>query len=768
MGRQSHIARLALGRSPFGPPLEDEKGDFIIGPNAQRQTDHDYIQQFDDRGHPRNLASETLRRRLLRAQNEALSTVGVVVRKAQMQRSWWQSMSDMQRYRLLLDEHATGAYCEIVETIAQNVATHWIINFRRRLLTFKSYLGLPIPQMLFSEWNIMGPSAFLFAGFFPGTIARVSQLLRVAILEDERIRISKSMRPSRFFSLSNIGRLLRWSSLQVLWFAFEYPFHAYSVLQSLYLIPLHPAPSWSAMIPFSSHSPIRMSLDASDLFLGSSTQLLVKTISSPFVLALVRDLIGNYLFKKVYVIVRQMVAKPDRPDRISLQSARNLNLETASVELEEAIFGDSGEMGPRSMRETIQAIIPASLWFWVRVIQTQRVPLAVELSPNIEIELLGRSAMHYRALYRQNRELDLRRAPRTLRVMAIRAAFHDFNLDPDHSMIDIFELADDVSFLASSSVSTSTPEPENLTLFTEAVTGPGTASEARGDTEPEIAQGERQSGNNQTVDNANAENLLVWSDTHEETDDPDRPLPFSGGPTVDGESVQPTVPLETLLEPVLHDTADSGELRPASPVPATPDQGSPVIEIPSQGSPLQRTPSPISPIPGISRAASLPHTTPRPVRRPTVIEQDAPAMGDEMLQRRQPQSKDTRKADESLYRVTVLSNHPAEAFAHYMTSIIESIVLLPLDIMFLRSLTRGFLTQQSEDQHMARASSLLSDVWPLTSGLGVRDLSMVQRLQFWGNFFLTIGMQGLVNFVIWSVGTQATVSLGERFGWGNI
>ncbi|KIW83087.1 hypothetical protein Z517_02330 [Fonsecaea pedrosoi CBS 271.37] len=766
MGRQSHIARLALGRSPFGPPLEDENGEFILGPNVQRRTDHNYIQQFDDRGHPRNPASETLRRRLLRAQNEALSTVGVVVRKAQMQRSRWQSMNDAQRYRLLLDEHATGAYCEIVETVVQNVATHWIVNFRRRLLTFKSYLGLPVPQMLFSEWSIMGPSTFLFAGFVPGTIARISQLLRIAILEDDRV--SRPARSASALGLSNISRIIRRSSLQVLWFAFEYPFYAYSILQSLNLIPLHPAPSWTALVPFSGQSPVSMSPGVSDWSWRALIPSLVKIISSPFVLAFIRDLLGNYLFKKVYVLVRQMVAKPDRPDRISLQSARNLNLETASIELEEAIFGESGGSSPRSMRDTIQAIIPASLWFWVRIIQTQRVPLAVELSPNIERELLGRSAMHYRALYRQNRELDLRRAPRTLRVMAIRSAFHDFNLDPDHSMIDIFELADDVSFRASSPASTSTPDPQDGPLLTELETGLGTAHEAQDNAEREIELGEGQFGDDQIVENANDEDLLDWSDPHQETGDSPYPLPSSDSPAVDTEGLQPAVPLETLLEPGLPDTTNSGERQTASPVPATPDAGSPIPPIPSSGSPLQRTPSPISPVPGISRAASLPHTTPRPVRRPTVIEQDAPTMGDEMLQRRQSQSRDPGNTDESLYRVTILSNHPAEAFAHYTTSIIESIVLLPLDILFLRSLARGFLSHQSADQQRATTSSLLGDVWPPTSGMRVRDLSMMQRWQFWGNWALTIGMQGLVNFVIWGIGARITMRLGERFGWGNI
>ena len=105
-----------------------------MGPNAQHDTDCDYVPDFDSRGHPRNIASRSLQRRLLRAQNEALSTVGVVVRKAKASRSQWQTMSDEQKYQLVVEENMTGAYLGIFESIIQKLSTHWMVNLRRRML----------------------------------------------------------------------------------------------------------------------------------------------------------------------------------------------------------------------------------------------------------------------------------------------------------------------------------------------------------------------------------------------------------------------------------------------------------------------------------------------------------------------------------------------------------------------------------------------------------------------------------------------------------
>ena len=91
-------------------------------------------QSFDTKGHPQNSESQALRRRLIRAQNDALSTVGVVVRKARMNQGPWQTMSDEDKYLLLLDENIAGANCGIVESVLRQLSTRWIETFRRRML----------------------------------------------------------------------------------------------------------------------------------------------------------------------------------------------------------------------------------------------------------------------------------------------------------------------------------------------------------------------------------------------------------------------------------------------------------------------------------------------------------------------------------------------------------------------------------------------------------------------------------------------------------
>ena len=133
--RQQTSTNISLqGRSPFDAPLQDDHGEFILGPNTQHDTRRDYVQDFDSRGHPRNIASQISRRRLLRAQNEALLTVGVVVKKAKASRTRWQTMTDQAKFELVVEENTTGAYLGIAESIVQKLSTHWILNFRRRVL----------------------------------------------------------------------------------------------------------------------------------------------------------------------------------------------------------------------------------------------------------------------------------------------------------------------------------------------------------------------------------------------------------------------------------------------------------------------------------------------------------------------------------------------------------------------------------------------------------------------------------------------------------
>ncbi|KIW71955.1 hypothetical protein PV04_00181 [Phialophora macrospora] len=827
MGRQAHLARLALGRSPFDAPLQDENGDLILGPNVQHDTGRNYIQDFDSRGHPRNIRSEISRRRLLRAQNEALYTVGVVVKKAKANRSRWQAMDDKQKFRLVVEENTAGAYLGLSESILQKLSSHWILNLRQRVLTYKSYLRLPVPQMMLSEWNTVGTGAFLFAGIFPATIARTSQYIRSALLQDDAFSRSPD-RQTSLLQRSDVASTISYASLQILWFAIEYSFHAYAVLQALYILPPGFRPSFLTMIPFTDvDSPGYDRVQNPNQSWFSLATDLAMHMRNPFAMAMMRDQISGILFPKLYVWMRELLVKPNRPDAVSLQSASvQLHIVPGKITSPTA---RRLALGEGKVKGLLGRWLSNLLWFSLSILHTQRVPMAIELSPEIEAELIGRSAMHYHVLVRQDRDNGITRAPRTLRVMAIRAAFHDFNLDPDSSMVDIFELADEMSLSGSSRASTSTPEPQDLPSPEDVMAGASNMGQSAIENETEMP-----TGTGETQDVSLATNEVAGGDDHDRAASLEllgRSLPASedvrdsvlntatGAEPLAAERVStdrtspdepdyismvwgadvaaifeddtepeaavaqepafdPAVPLETLLQPAPAHVYHSPDIRPASPGQLSgaqlllpPSPSTPVSTLDDQGPdpPASQPTTPPSPIPGISRAHSLHEIAGMWLaRRPTVSDQHVPTFRDEVNRRRlEPDVQSQQDTNFDTYRVTILSNHAAEAFAYHATSLVESIILLPFDAIFTRSLARNFLTRHP-NWESAHTAPLMGEIWPLGLRAQMQNLTVTQEMQFWGNFLITMGMQGLMNFAIWAVGTRITLKLGERFGWGNI
>ncbi|KAK5371087.1 hypothetical protein LTR20_007306 [Exophiala xenobiotica] len=758
MGRQAHLARLALGRSPFDPPLQDENGDLIQGPNVQHDTARNYVQQFDARGHPQNLASEASRRRLRRAQNEVLSTVGVVVRKARAERSTWQSMSEEQKHLLLLDENIAGANFGIVESVVEKLSTRWLSTLRRRILTYKSYVGLPLPQILMKEWRMMGLWPILFAGLPSGAIVAVSQALRDDTLDDGRsANIPRSIGTS---FVTRATRVIGTHSLRLLWFTVEYPFYAFSVLQSLYLLPIDAVPHPWTLVPFNARSLIQLPQPLPDRALPSLFFYATSLFTHPFTIAYIRDQMGKVLYTRIYVLVRHLVVKPDRPDRISLQSARA----NSSVFNDTTIPGLStdaklkrSQTEPSTLSDTVKALFPALFWVWERILQRQSASLAVELTPDMEEELIQRSIMYYRDFIRRDRrdEGDPRHALRTLRIMAIRAAFADFGLDPDQAMVDIFEMAEGMDFPERDDASTATPEPEEELLNAPISTDARHETDNQEQSAVEAAEPPPPGDAGPVEDRPSEEPLeIIGTDASG--------LILSGNPNHTEPLAQPAIALETLLDPIWLETDDDAWDRAATPAAGVP--------LPSSPRPISPTGSPPSPPePGITRAPSLATTGPRPVRRETDIYDERTRPSRQDLFYRHHSSRDLRDEDDTVYRVTILSNHPAEAFALNVAAIVEPILLIPLDILFLRSLAHNFVTQQSTYVVAASAGSLLTNVFP--PGLSFRaggDLSRSASLQALGNWTITLAIQSMINFLLWKTSTHFVLRLGRRFGWGKV
>ncbi|KAL2413523.1 hypothetical protein ABEF95_003954 [Exophiala dermatitidis] len=765
MGRHAHIARLALGRSPFEPPLQDDRGDFVLGPNVQLCAARNYVQYFDSRGHPQNFASEASRTRLIRAQNDALSTVGVVVRKAKRTRSSWQNMSDEQKHMLLISENIAGANLGIIVDVLQRLSTWWIVCFRRRLLIYKSYLGLSIPELILSEWRTSTTEEFFSAGLLSAAISKFSQSWRNSLINDRHVS-NRSRSQSVSYS-SGMVRFIRKHSLQLLWVATaEYPFYAFSVLQSLYLVPVNAAPPLLAFIPFTASSPIRLPDTLSDSPWPYWSLYLLHIASSPFVLCYIKDQIGRHVFKKVYQIVRHLLVKPDRPDRSSLPSARR-KMSTVSERAIATVSSDRRHPPPSSKFPTLLDIfgtfVPVIFWVWEKAFQSQRTPLTVELSPDIEEELTHRIILHYRNLLRQDLAVDveLRRPPRMLRVLAIQSAFSDYNLDPDRA-VDV--LADELNFDIFSDVSTATPDPLDPTVIEDA------AAAAHGQTilSNGVHTGSLEDSGATASQLQSAEGFQVphaESSAEEDGTEGFAAEDRAGGP-VQGEvqaelSLQPTAAPETLPGPESLE-AGRNDLQGGS-IPL-PELSAPEL----LAAPASRAPSPAaSPVPGISRAVSLSNAPPRPVRRPTDVDEDLRPTRDDSLYHEDP-SRKTRRDDEPLYRVTLLSNHPAETFALFAASIMESAVLLPFEMLFLRSLAHNFLAHPWADTQISRTLPPRAEEWSLRSWLVGRGHSTTRGLRLFGSCGMVIGIQAFISLAIWNVGTHVTLRLGRQFGWGKI
>ncbi|KIW42771.1 uncharacterized protein PV06_06285 [Exophiala oligosperma] len=744
MGRKAHLARMALGRSPFDAPLQDEQGEFILGPNVQHGTARNYVQRFDSRGHPENLASEAARRRLRRAQNEVLSTVGVVVRKAKMNRSAWEDMGDDQKHQLLLDENIAGANFGVVESVVLKLSTRWLSALRRRILVYKSYVGLSVPQILMTEWNVVGPWSVLFAGLPIGAVSALSQALRDDVLDEGRF--TNLLLSSRKSPAIRVANLIVSHSLRMLWFAAEYPLYAFSTLQSLYLIPIGAIPHPWSFVPFSHLSPVQLPQPLPDGSFRSLVAYLARLFVQPITIAYIRDQIGKFLYTKLYILVRHLVVKPDRPDRISLQSAR----------ANSSVFNDTTIAGlgagckvlrshnePSTFADTINALFPALCWLWEKILQTQSASLAVELTPDMEDELLQRSAMYYRdSMRRQQREFGpLRHSLRTLRVMAIRDAFADFGLDPDQAMVGIFELAQGMQVAVREDASTATPEPDPDILTNPMVD----VVESDGTLQIRTAEAS-QLGNRHTPGNRSPENLHEINDA--DATRADNVEGISEMQSLD----EPAVPLERLLwtapqEPVVvHVDEPIEEQLFPSPPPSSP---------------------PSAPELGINRAHSLTATAPRPVRRETdVYSEQARPIRQDLFYRRHSRA---REEDDGLYRVTILSNHPAEAFALNVASVIEPLLLLPLDILFFRSMVNNFATQPTSYGLSLSTGSLITRMFPVGFGFGANEYHGLSAVFLTlGNWGIAFATQSMLNFAMWKMSTLFVLRLGQRFGWGKV
>lgn len=136
MGREAYLARLAFGRSAFGPPIRDQNGDFVVGDHVHNRDDVGYRQQWDDRGHPKNVASVQSGKDYRRAQNEVLEACGIVIRKnaARRRDPTIQDPSNDEQLERLKDENNEGFALKYGDRFGGYLLTWWLESSRKRWL----------------------------------------------------------------------------------------------------------------------------------------------------------------------------------------------------------------------------------------------------------------------------------------------------------------------------------------------------------------------------------------------------------------------------------------------------------------------------------------------------------------------------------------------------------------------------------------------------------------------------------------------------------
>jgi hypothetical protein len=117
------------------------------------------------------------------------------------------------------------------------------------------------------------------------------------------------------------------------------------------------------------------------------------------------------------------------------------------------------------------------------------------------------------------------------------------------------------------------------------------------------------------------------------------------------------------------------------------------------------------------------------------------------------------------HRVTALSNHPPDSLASHTAVLLSSLIFLPFDAFFYRTLANAYLSAPGIDAaSTATALGLRRDVRILRPFGGAED-----RLDYAEKMALALGMQLQMSSVLWICGVRGVMWAGRRyFGWGSL
>lgn len=506
----------------------------------------------------------------------------------------------------------------------------------------------------------------------------------------------------------------------------------------------------------------------------TSEMVAVRSLAALVVMYLVRGRIYDEAFWRSYVLLRQVLPRPRNPSRVSIQAAENDEFDESETitGIGRALgrYTDRRFYGPQSFWSAFEITFP-----WVGLFAKRRID-----RDSIKQETLTRCAM-----MEDGREFhDMqRRSVHTQRAENIVSNLESLGIDVEEDFyVDIDQWSRDIDGIDTERIFEDAIQLDLSHTDTQDREG----GQITGTLNLEYSPNQSRTSNQQTFTRAvrpttsnvdggiSIEIQFTRDDTEEQNPDsrlaPIQVLSFPTSPqneisTTTQPAAQSGVDLLSFtieVENIMRNTTSDG--RPAEA--AHEAEGSTNDEARNRND--QHTPpgtaieweQPLTPEPGIRRATSLSHTqtTPRPIRRITETGNDN-SVDNYLAQvlagaRRLEVKKKSRDDRES--RVTRLSVFASDSLAWHASTMVTSLLLLPLNAVYYRRLAKTFLS--------------------LTEGLGStmsiferEELQLVEFPYNWNQgrmILLSLGIECLIHGAIWQIGCGVARYYGPRFHWG--
>ncbi|KAL4890907.1 hypothetical protein BDV59DRAFT_183364 [Aspergillus ambiguus] len=322
MGRQAYLNRLALGRSPYEAPERPAGPAADPDRSMQRRVSalhaDGYVQHYDERGHPVNPESKVFGRELRRAKNDILSTMGIVV----SEEGDAAGPSEQQKIERITAENDYGLIMATLDQISAFLGTWWTSSLTHRLQTFKSYTHIPLMAIISRERMSYGTLGFYFAGIPAWAMSTCLSIIRHQPLErlissiqnrfSNNDMLSKVVRAS-FTLLHSATR----GSLLVL----AIQSYMYSLLQSLHLVHPLSLPGIQFLIPFGDFSLLQFPRLPTDLSVEALSGFLLSALRTPALVVYTYMYFRPLVELRIYRLIRRRLPKPRLADELSIKVA---------------------------------------------------------------------------------------------------------------------------------------------------------------------------------------------------------------------------------------------------------------------------------------------------------------------------------------------------------------------------------------------------------------------------------------------------------------